>query len=274
MPAIYAWDNSEAAPVTPGTPTVYNPLNSPILTALGAPGDSNRGTALSSGVSWSATTIEGNATFTISGAGAADLEVTGPNSSSLALESVIEVTGTYQGISRKAQVTVVRQDDPPTSTGGGGGGSGGSSGSTTTLGDTTGTSYDLTNAVSSIITAAAGAGGQVECTAPINFKRTGVTLGAGPDGETGAAGKWQWRVVSGTFADITSEVTSSSDSVTEADPDTGKHRTYSGSLSVAQTKTGLTPGTSYEFRFCWRRIDVVATAKNVTPIGTLEAVGS
>jgi hypothetical protein len=35
------------------------------------------GTALTSGVTWSASTTEGNATFTISGTGAADLEITG-----------------------------------------------------------------------------------------------------------------------------------------------------------------------------------------------------
>jgi hypothetical protein len=234
------------------------------------------GTALSSGVTWSAVTIDGNATFTISGTGAADLEITGPNNSTLALESHVEVTGSYQGIDRKGTIRVVRQDDPPTNAGGGGGGGGGSgsSGSTTTLGDTTSTSYDLTSAVSSTITATAGAGGQVACTAPINFKRTGVTLGSGPDGETGAAGKWQWRVVGGTFADIASEVTCATDSVTEVDPDTGKHRTFAGSLSVAQTKTGLTSGTAYEFRFCWRRIDVVATAENVSAVGTLQALGS
>jgi hypothetical protein len=234
------------------------------------------GTALSSGVTWSKSTTEGNATSTISGSGAADLEITGPNNSTLALESVIEVTGTYQGIARKASITVLRSDDPPTSSGGGGGGGGGSgsSGSTTTLGDTTGTSYDLTNAISSTITATAGFGGQVACTAPLSFKRTGVTLGSGPDGENGAAGKWQWRIPAGTWADIASEVTSVSNSVTDVDPDTGKHRTFAGSLSVAQTKTGLTSGTAYEFRFCWRRVDAVATYENVSAVGTLQAIGS
>lgn len=32
--AIYAWANNEAAPVTPGTPTVYNPVNSPIVQGI------------------------------------------------------------------------------------------------------------------------------------------------------------------------------------------------------------------------------------------------
>lgn len=32
--AIYAWDNDDSAPVTPGTPTVYNPLNNPIIMAI------------------------------------------------------------------------------------------------------------------------------------------------------------------------------------------------------------------------------------------------
>jgi hypothetical protein len=32
--AIYAWDNSEAAAVTAGAPTIYDPTNSPILTGI------------------------------------------------------------------------------------------------------------------------------------------------------------------------------------------------------------------------------------------------
>jgi hypothetical protein len=235
------------------------------------------GTALSSGVTWSATTLDGNASFTISGSGAADLEITGPNNSTLALQSDIQVTGTYQGISRSAKIAVMRQDDPPTNTGSSGGGGGSSSSATTTtLGTTTGTAYDMTNAISATLTVTAGASGQVACTAPISFKRTPISLSTGPDGETGAAGKWQWRVVGGTFADIASEVTNATDSITSLDPDISKHKTSPGSLSVAQTKTGLTPGTAYEFRFCWRRIDVSPTAANVGLVGTstLQAVGS
>jgi hypothetical protein len=235
------------------------------------------GTALSSGLTWSATTTEGNVTFTISGSGAADLEITGPNNSTLALESKIELTGTYQGTIRKASITVLRSDDPPTSSGGSGGGGGsGSSGSTTTLGDTTGTSYDLTNAISSPeMFVAAGAGGNLVCAAPLNFKRTGVTLGAGPDGATGAAGKWQYRTVGGTWTDVTGgEAASSQDSVTDVDPDTGKHRTSGGTLSVPRTQAGLTPGTTYGVRFAWRRLDVSGTAKNVTAVGTLTVSGT
>jgi hypothetical protein len=81
--------------------------------------------------------------------------------------------------------------------------------------------------------------------------------------------------VGGTFADIGSEVTCDTDAITELDPDIARHRNYAGTLSVSQTKTGLTSGTAYEFRFCWRRIDVVATAKNVSASGsTLQAIGS
>lgn len=32
--AIYAWDNDDSAPVSPNSPTVYNPLNNPILRAI------------------------------------------------------------------------------------------------------------------------------------------------------------------------------------------------------------------------------------------------
>lgn len=44
--AIYAWSNNEAAAVTPGTPTVYDPLNNPLLqlvnSTTGALADGNR----------------------------------------------------------------------------------------------------------------------------------------------------------------------------------------------------------------------------------------
>jgi phosphodiesterase/alkaline phosphatase D-like protein len=118
--------------------------------------------------------------------------------------------------------------------------------------------------------AVAGSGGQVACAATIYFKRTPGTVA----GETGAFGKWQWRIVGGTFADITTEVASTTDAqtvVNVGDPTFNQR----GSITVNMTKTGLTNGTTYEFRFLWRRSDVSGTAENIyLASGTLSATGS
>jgi hypothetical protein len=138
------------------------------------------GTALSSGVTWSASTIEGNATFTISGSGAADLEITGRRQARLRLRASSKSPAPIRAFSARPRLSWCGKTIRQRTAGSGGGGGGGSSGSTTTLGDTTGTSYDLTNAISTEIFVAAGAGGNINCAAPLSFKRTGVTLGSGP----------------------------------------------------------------------------------------------
>jgi hypothetical protein len=108
----------------------------------------------------------------------------------------------------------------------------------------------------------------VQCTAPIGFARSGASLG-----ETGAFGKWQWRVVGGTYADITTEVASTFDAITQHVD--GVTENDDGSMSVTMTKTGLTNGTAYQFRFLWRRTDVSGTADNIhRDTGTLTATGS
>jgi len=191
-----------------------------------------------------------------------------------AAEVSVPVTFTYSGVTRYATVHIIRQDDPPTNSGGSGS-TGGTSSSTTTLGNTTGTAYDTTNAVSATLTVTTGSTGQIACTAPITFKRTGTTYG-----ENGAYGKWQWRVPAGAWADIAAEV---QESITSAGADTdpwgdGGDPVYTitaGDLSVSQTKTGLAASTTYEVRFLWRRRDVSGTAENIyRSNGTLEAVAS
>jgi hypothetical protein len=164
----------------------------------------------------------------------------------------IPVTFTYNGVTRTANVHVVRQNDPPTTAGSGGT----DSDSTTTLGTTTGTTYETTNAVSATLTVTAGPAGQVACAASIGFKRTPGTSA----GETGAYGKWQWRVPAGSWADIATEVVADQDSVTTVSDIT---RTTWGNLAVSQTKTGLTASTDYEFRFLWRRVDVADDADDI-----------
>lgn len=183
---------------------------------------------------------------------------------------MVPVTYVYGIITRTLYVHVVRVDDPPSVAGGGGSGGGGSTSSTTTLGATTGTAYDLTNSVSATLTCAAGAGGNVVLNAPVSFRRSGTAAGF-----TGAIGKWQWRVVAGSFADVTTEVGDSADAETDVDPVDGSVTKLQGSITCNPTKSGLTAGTNYEFRFCWRRVDVSGTAANVSRMsGTLTATGT
>jgi hypothetical protein len=287
--AIYAWDASERPAVTPGTPTVYDPvLNHPVqsginealagslvidtindvviyadslgvvkadqlpldvpITASNSSGDA---TALGT---WSRTTTSG-VTCTI-GSATGVLNITAISVS----EAYIPISFVLTGVTRTANVHVVVVQDPPTS----GGGSGATSASTTTLGNTTGSSYDTVNAVSATMTCAAGAGGQVALNAPISYKATDNS--SFPT----TYGKWQWRVVSGTFADVSTEVTATS--VPNGSGGAGANTHYApGALTVSQTKTGLTTGTDYEFRFLWRDD---GTHDCYRSSGTLSATGS
>jgi hypothetical protein len=217
------------------------------------------GSAVTTLGSWSRTVTTG-VTCTM-GAATGVLSITALTAS----EVFIPVSFVYLGVTRTATVHVIRQDDPPTNSGGSGS-TGGTSGNTTTLGNTTGTSYDTTNAVSGTITVTAGSVGQVVCSAPLTFGRT-----ASNDGESGAYGKWQWRVPAGVWADIDTEVQES----TTAFKSGASASNRNGSLSVTHTKTGLSNGSSYEFRFVWRRRDVTSLFLNIYRVsGTLTATGS
>lgn len=187
-------------------------------------------------------------------------------------EANIPITFTYLGVTRTAKVHVVRVDDAAEVSGGGGGGGGGgssgTSGSTTTLANTNGTSYGT--GVSGTIKAVAGPAGQVVCVAPIDFKRVNSIASVGV---TGCFGKWQWRITGGSFADITGGEqadTTPAETVGGAEP-----YKESGFVSCTRTKTGLTQGTEYEFRFLWRRDDDSGASSEIyRTAGTMTATGS
>lgn len=179
-------------------------------------------------------------------------------------EAFIPISFVYGGVTRTAVLHVVVQSDPPTN---GSSGSSGTPATTTALGVTTGTVYDTTNATSPTLSVAAGATGTVSLSAPIGYKRNSTAAG-----RTGAAGKWQWRVVGGTFADVATEV---SDTADFAETDTSPVTNYQGSLSVSQSKTGLTSGTTYEFRFLWREVAISGSPAHLYRVnGTMSATGS
>jgi len=226
------------------------------------------GVDLTSGITWAATRLSGNATFSITGSGTATLSITGPNDATLNTENLFRISATYAGVVNTRDLKIIKQSDIPSTSGGaggGGGGTGGSSGSTATLGSTTGTAYDTTNSVSGTIAVNTGSVGRIDFAAPISFKRTATTVG-----QTGAYGKWQWRVPAGTWADVSTETAYAEYAEKDAEL-----FTYAGSLAVSDAKTGLTANTAYEARFLWRRVDVAPAASNIYRVsGTMTAAGS
>lgn len=177
-------------------------------------------------------------------------------------ETYIPIQFTYSGITRATNVHVLVVSDPPTSSGSSSGTS--SSGSTATLGNTTGSSYDTTNAVSSVIYCAAGSGGNVALAAPINYKSTDGTS------TVTATGKWQYNNA-GTWTDVGTEVTGTSNAYVSLSDGGAPYKEAPGQVSVSVTKTGLTSGTTYGFRFIWHD---AGTGNCRYVSGTITATGS
>lgn len=189
---------------------------------------------VTTGASWAAVLRSGTATFTPTPAAPNATGVL--NITDLSMDAVIEMVATYTGKTRTGTLTLQRVLDAPPGTG--------SISSSSTISQTTSASYGSGN--SPVLTAVAGAGGQVACTFPATFKRT-------TNGTNGAFGKWQWRVVAGSFADITTEIPSSANNA--RDNTVAEPYNIAGSISVSMTKTGLTPGTTYEFQLLLRNDD-------------------
>lgn len=182
------------------------------------------------------------------------------------VEASVPISFTYSGVTRTAKIKIIRQDDPPTNEGGGS--TGGTSASTTTLGNTTGTAYDTANAVSATMTFDTGTNGTIDVTGTIDFKRTDTT-----NGTTGCYGKAQYRVPAGVWADVAVEDTYSTAAYYEANPGDPIVNT-AGSISIAQSITGLSASATYEVRWLWRRADVSGTASNIYRVsGTITATG-
>ena len=199
---------------------------------------SGAGTDVTTAASWSATLKSGSATFTPTPASPNStgiLNVTGCTSS-----AVIEMKATYVGKARVDSLTVQRmQDDPPPS----GGSGGGTSDSTPTITAVSSTSYGSAN--TRVLSAKAGSSGQVLCTFLSDFLRS--TNG----GPTDCFGKWQWRIVGGSFSDIAAEISSTNGAWKGGGTEPFNEP---GSINVSMTKTGLTAGTTYEFQLLLRAV--------------------
>jgi hypothetical protein len=208
------------------------------------------GSDLTTLAAWTRTLKSGSATSTI-GAATGTLNVT-----AFTTDAVIEVKAVYAGVERTGTLTLLKTTDAPPVGGGGSGGSGSSaSASVSEFG--IGSSYG-SNA-GGVLLVQAGSGGQVACSALIEFFK--VT-----DGTEAARGKWRWRIVGGSFADIASEISSSFSATRSSPPEPLNQR---GTLSVSMTKTGLVNGTDYEFEFLPR-----SAGDAIDLIGTISATGS
>lgn len=105
------------------------------------------------------------------------------------------------------------------------------------------------------MTVTAGSNGTATLTAGIEF--TEPTSGGST---TLVYGKWQWRTVGGSWADVAAEVLSEQPAIRNEQP---------GYISVNTSKTGLTNGTAYEFQLLLRR-----TNANTSCAGSATAAGS
>jgi len=185
----------------------------------------------------SATTVWANtasASSTITGGTTASVTIT-----ACAASGRISWSSARDGVTLLGETTIVfDKAAPPSTSGGGGGTGGGSSGSgspgyDTSIAPTSSGSYGAANA--GPLTVTVGSSGTVNLTAPLGYTSTGSA--------TNCLGKWQWRVVGGTFADVASEIAQT----------LGASGGDDGQISVAQSKTGLTSGTAYEFQLLLRR---------------------
>jgi hypothetical protein len=182
------------------------------------------------------------------------------NITALGSTSVVIVTGVYQGITRtrKLQVNLSTGQVPASGSGGG------SSSSTSTFSTINSTSH----AAICTLTATAGSGGIVTLSAPLDvttaLAATTVTLEV--------YGKWQWDSTGGgVWVDLAAEVASNPDCRIAFDSDSLDYFVTDGSLSVPDSKTGLTPGSPYNFRLMARKN---SGTRVMSFIGTASAVGS
>ncbi len=218
------------------------------------------GTQVTSGITWAVTTLSGTLTRAISGTGTGLLSITAITSESCRLR----IDATVAGATRQIEVVVNKERDPPPVGGSGGSGNPGTTASTSTISSTGSTTYGGANA--GPLTAKAGTAGQVALTANLSFQPSGGTA----IGALNAWGKWQWRVVGGSWADVDSEDSSTTAASRAYDNDANAWINSEGYLPVAMTKTGLTSGTDYEFQLLLR----VSSARTTAFAGLAKAEGS
>ena len=263
--ALYAWAAEESAVVTVAPPTVYDQLNNPLAVVQGSDIGVENGADVTANHAPTTncptpTTVQADYTGTVSGGQlprdiactrkAGNTSVTTSttwsiaatnctatigsatgvvNITAVAASGYIDVTSVYGGVTIVDRIIVTKVTATPPASGG----SGASSAYDTSINSATSTSYGSANA--GTLTVTAGAAGTVTLSAYLD---TSITSGTG----TSCKGKWQWRIVGGSWADVTTEISSGANATTS---DTGW-------IDVAMSKTGLTNGSDYEFQLLLR----------------------
>ena len=215
------------------------------------------GTDVSSSTTWSIISQTGisGVTVTVSSSGI----VTIPTGATIGTSSTIEVRSVRDGTTLDARIGVTRNDAAPPSTGSGGG---------TTVSDSTFSSVSGTSfvAISDMMTVKTGSSGQIQFSAALTTTADSAT----PTGTFDVEMKWQYRPISGSFADVATAVSSDPDTTVYFD---GDYFTDDGFVNSSPTKTGLSASTDYEVQLFARRTSGSPT-KTVYFIGTASAVGS
>jgi hypothetical protein len=160
----------------------------------------------------------------------------------------IVVTSDHLGVDIGGEFAVVKENGAPPASGG----AGATSASDSSIASITGNTYGGEQA--GPLTVTAGSGGTVTLSAPLSFSSAAAVS---------TRGKWRWRIVGGSYADVATEISSTSAAIAN-EPDTGY-------IEVSQTQTGLTPGSAYEFILQLRRASGSGT---VDFSGTASAVAS
>jgi hypothetical protein len=208
------------------------------------------------------TDVSGSTTWTVATGGCTATITDGVVSiTAVAASGFVDVISNRDGVELVGRIIVTKVVAAPPSSGGGGGGSA----SDSSIADVVSASYGTVHAGPMTVTAAAG--GVVTLSAALEFD----TTQASPAGTFGLYGKWQWRIVGGSWADVASEIAETI-GVEVVDEGGGIFVSYfPGAISVAMSKTGLTPATDYEFQLLLRN-PTGTRARYVT--GTASAVAS
>ena len=186
-------------------------------------------------------------------------------SGALGLNGKFTLRTVRDGLTKDLAVTFIRDDAAPTSSTGSGGNPG-TPGSGDVNSTTTSNGYGSCG-TECAFTCVAGTAGQVALS--INLDVFGQPVSSGAPVSEYAYAKIQWRAVAGTWADVAAETQSTAQATYGQMVDDCAGAT----IAISTSKTGLTSGTTYEFR-CLARRGGSSTAVTVVFYGTLTGTGS
>lgn len=209
---------------------------------------------------WSATfpsSITGTIDSASAGSTRGNIDITAATGSG-SLGDIV-VTAVRDGVTLTAKIAVTKNNAAAPS----GGGAGATSATITSYTAVSSDSYGTVHG--GPVTVRASATGNITVSGALSFTCTPKSTGVG---NYGLSLKAQWRLVGGSFADITTEQAASSEA-TITDPfGDGILISTAGSISFSFQKTGLTNGSDYEFQILGHRTGSGTGSGNRTITGT------